>query len=122
MTFDTRRWVKPQDLNPSGTLFGGRILAWIDEEIGIYTSIQLETPRTAVRHMGAINFVRPVQLGAIIEIGLEVQQFGSTSITLSCLVRDRRTHKTIITIDTIVMVALDTKGKPTIHGKKMLNS
>ena len=72
--------------------------------------------------MGAIDFVRPVQLGAIIEIGLEVQQFGSTSITLSCLVRDRRTHKTIITIDTIVMVALDTKGKPTIHGKKMLNS
>ena len=37
MTFDTRRWVKPQDLNPSGTLFGGRMLAWIDEEIGIYT-------------------------------------------------------------------------------------
>ena len=122
MTFDTRHWVKPQDLNPNGTLFGGRILEWIDEEIGMYTSIQLETPRTAVKHMGAIDFVRPVQLGAIIEIGLEVQQFGSTSITLSCLVRDRRTHKTIITIDTIVMVALDTKGKPIIHGKKMLNS
>lgn len=122
MTFDTRHWVKPQDLNPNGTLFGGRILEWIDEEIGMYSSILLETPRTAVKHMCAIDFVRPVQLGAIIEIGLEVQQFGSTSITLSCLVRDRRTHKTIITIDTIVMVALDTKGKPTIHGKKMLNS
>ena len=54
MTFDTRRWVKPQDLNPSGTLFGGRILAWIDEEIGIYTSIQLETPRTAVGIWGRL--------------------------------------------------------------------
>ena len=118
MIFDTRHWVKPQDLNPNGTLFGGRILEWIDEEIGMYTSLQLETPRTAVKHMGAIDFVRPVKLGAIIEIGLEVQQFGSTSITLSCLVRDRRTHKTIITIDTIVMVALDTNGKPTNHGKK----
>ena len=36
MTFDTRHWVKPQDLNPNGTLFGGRILEWIDEEIGMY--------------------------------------------------------------------------------------
>jgi acyl-CoA hydrolase len=117
MTFDTRRWVKPQDLNPSGTLFGGRILAWIDEEIGIYTIIQLETPRTAVRHMGAINFVRPVQLGAIIEIGMEVQQFGNTSITLSCCVRNTHTHKTILTIDRIVMVALDAQGNPEIHGK-----
>ena len=77
MKFDTRRWVKPQDLNPSGTLFGGRILAWIDEEIGIYTSIELETPRTAVKHMGAIDFVRPVQLGAIIEIGLEVHSLAT---------------------------------------------
>jgi|TARA_B110000908_G_scaffold4217_1_gene5504 acyl-CoA hydrolase len=49
MTFDTRRWVKPQDLNPNGTLFGGRILEWIDEEIGIYVILQLETKRTAVK-------------------------------------------------------------------------
>jgi len=28
MRFHTRKWVKPEDLNPNGTLFGGRLLAW----------------------------------------------------------------------------------------------
>ena len=32
MNFHTRKWVKPEDLNPNGTLFGGSLLAWIDEE------------------------------------------------------------------------------------------
>jgi acyl-CoA hydrolase len=122
MTFNTRHWVKPQDLNPNGTLFGGRILEWIDEEIGMYTSILLATPRTAVKHMAAIDFVSPVELGAIIEIGLEVQQFGTTSVTLSCKVRNTITHKTITTIDKIVMVALDKQGNPTSHRKQSLNS
>lgn len=122
MTFDTRRWVKPQDLNPNGTLFGGRILEWIDEEIGIYAILQLETKRTAVKHMAAIDFVSPVNLGDIIEIGMEVQQFGTTSVTLKCKVRNTITHKTIIDIDSIVMVALDEQGKPKSHGKQKLNS
>jgi acyl-CoA hydrolase len=122
MTFDTRRWVKPQDLNPNGTLFGGRILEWIDEEIGIYAILQLETKRTAVKHMAAIDFVSPVNLGDIIEIGMEVQQFGTTSVILKFKVRNTITHKTIINIDSIVMVALDEQGKPKSHGKQKLNS
>ena len=32
MNFHTRKWVKPEDLNPNGTLFGGSLLRWIDEE------------------------------------------------------------------------------------------
>ena len=32
MNFNTRKWVKPEDLNANHTLFGGRLLSWIDEE------------------------------------------------------------------------------------------
>ena len=32
MNFHTRKWVKPEDLNPNNNLFGGRLLQWIDEE------------------------------------------------------------------------------------------
>ena len=45
MRFHTRKWVKPEDLNPNGTLFGGRLLAWIDEEAALYTVIQLENSK-----------------------------------------------------------------------------
>ena len=36
MKYHTRKWVKPEDLNPNHTLFGGRLLEWIDEEAEIF--------------------------------------------------------------------------------------
>ena len=42
MRFHTRKWVKPGDLNAHKTLFGGRLLAWIDEEAALYAIVQLE--------------------------------------------------------------------------------
>ncbi len=34
MKFRTRKLIKPEDLNARGTLFGGQMLKWIDEEAG----------------------------------------------------------------------------------------
>lgn len=56
MNFHTRKWIKPEDLNPNGTLFGGRLLEWIDEEAALYAIIQLENPRTVTKYMSEINF------------------------------------------------------------------
>ena len=117
MKFHTRKWVKPEDLNPNGTLFGGRLLQWIDEELGIYAIIQLEIPRTVTKFMSEIDFVSSAKQGDIIEIGIEVVKFGRSSITLNCLVRNKITHQTIIEIDKIVMVSLCEDGKPKSHGK-----
>jgi acyl-CoA hydrolase len=117
MKFHTRKWVKPEDLNPNGTLFGGRLLQWIDEELGIYAIIQLEIPRTVTKFMSEIDFVSSAKQGDIIEIGMEAIAFGNSSITLKCTVRNKLTHKTIIEIDKIVMVSLDENGSPLKHGK-----
>ncbi|MGG6232323.1 acyl-CoA thioesterase [Tenacibaculum sp. SDUM215027] len=117
MRFHTRKWVKPEDLNPNGTLFGGRLLQWIDEEVALYAIIQLEIPKTVTKFMSEINFVSSAKQGDIIEIGINVVKFGTTSITLSCEVRNKITRKTIIAIDKIIMVSLDEEGKPFAHGK-----
>mgnify|MGYP000361109746 FL=1 len=117
MRFHTRKWVKPEDLNPNGTLFGGRLLQWIDEELGIYAIIQLEIPRTVTKFMSEIDFISSAKQGDIIEIGMEAVAFGNSSITLKCIVRNKLTHKTIIEIDKIVMVSLDENGAPLKHGK-----
>lgn len=117
MKFHTRKWVKPQDLNPNGTLFGGRLLEWIDEEAALYAIIQLENPKTVTKFMSEIDFRSSAREGDIVEIGIEVVKFGRASLSLRCEVRNKMTRDTIITIEKIVLVALDEEGKPKPHGK-----
>ncbi len=117
MRFHTRKWIKPQDLNPNGTLFGGRLLEWIDEEAALYAIIQLENPKTVTKFISEIDFKSSAKPGDIVEIGLDVMKFGTASLTLRCEVRNIMTRETIIAIESIVMVSLDDSGKPKPHGK-----
>ncbi len=117
MKFHTRKWVKPEDLNPNKTLFGGRLLAWIDEEAALYSIIQLENSHVVTKFMSEINFMASAKEGDIVEIGLEAIKFGNSSLILRCEVRNKMTHETIITVDKITMVNLDSEGKPKAHGK-----
>ncbi len=117
MKFHTRKWVKPEDLNPNRTLFGGKLLAWIDEEAALYSIVQLENPHVVTKFMSEINFMASAKQGDIIEIGIEVVKFGTTSLVLNCEVRNKMTHETIITVDRITMVNLDENGNPKPHGK-----
>jgi acyl-CoA hydrolase len=117
MRFHTRKWVKPEDLNPNNTLFGGRLLQWIDEEAALYAMIQLENRKIVTKYISEIDFIDAPKQGDIIEIGIIVTAFGKTSITLRCEVRNKLTRKAILTIDKIVFVNLDDNGKPAAHGK-----
>jgi acyl-CoA thioesterase YciA len=120
MRFHTRKWVKPEDLNPNGTLFGGKLLAWIDEEAALYCIIQLENSKVVTKHMSEINFISSAKQGDIIEIGIVVVKFGNSSITIKCEARNMMTRETIITIDSITMVGLNENGKPKAHGKTQI--
>ena len=81
MNFHTRKWVKPEDLNPNSTLFGGRLLEWIDEEAALYTIVQLENRKIVTKFISEINFIQAPVQGDIIEMGIEVVNFGRTSLT-----------------------------------------
>ena len=120
MNYHTRKWIKPEDLNPNHTLFGGRLLQWIDEEAALYAIVQLETPRCVTKYISEINFISSAKQGDIIEIGIEAIDFGNTSITLTCDVRNMMTRQTIITIDKLIFVGVDEAGKPTKHGRSKI--
>lgn len=117
MNFYTRKWVKPEDLNPNGTLFGGTLLRWIDEEAVIYAIVQLGNPLVVTKFISEINFVSSARKGDIIELGIEAIGFGRTSITMRCVVRNKITRKTILSIDKLVFVNLNEDGHPLPHGK-----
>ena len=117
MNFHTRKWVKPEDLNPNGTLFGGSLLRWIDEEAAIYAICQLDSQRVVTKFMSEINFVSSARQGDIIELGMTATHFGRTSITLRCEVRNKITRKSILTVEKMVFVNLDENGEAAPHGR-----
>ena len=117
LNFHTRKWVKPEDLNPNHTLFGGRLLQWIDEEAVIYAIIQLENHHVVTKYISEINFITAPKQGDIIELGIVATHFGKTSLTMRCEVRNKLTREPILTIEKIVFVNLGPDGKPWPHGK-----
>jgi acyl-CoA hydrolase len=122
MKYRTRKLIKPEDLNSRGTLFGGQLLKWIDEEATIFAMCQLsrpgdnEVPNIVTKLISEINFKSSAYVGDIIEIGCDLLWFGNTSITLECEVRNKHTQEIIVKIDKIVFVLLDKRGRPTQHG------
>ncbi|TFG78434.1 MAG: acyl-CoA thioesterase [Flavobacteriales bacterium] len=120
MRFHTRKWVKPEDLNANETLFGGRVLAWVDEEAAMYRIIQLENKKVVTKYMSEINFMSNAKKGDVVEIGIDVVKFGKSSLTLKCEVRNKMTLETIVTVDQIIMVNLGDDGKPKPHGKSKI--
>ena len=120
MNFHTRKWVKPEDLNPNQSLFGGKLLQWIDEESALYAVIQLENKHVVTKYISEINFISAPKQGDIIEIGILATHFGTTSLTMRCEVRNKLTREMILTIEKIVFVNLDENGRPTPHGKTQI--
>lgn len=117
LRFHTRKWVKPEDLNPNNTLFGGSLLKWIDEEAVIYAIVQLDNPHVVTKLISEVNFITAPVQGDIIELGFTATGFGKTSITLTCQVRNKLTREPILSIEKLVFVNLGTDGKPAPHGK-----
>ena len=117
MKYHTRKWVKSEDLNANGTLFAGRVLAWLDEQAIIYGIIQLENKRVVTKYMSEINFMSTAVQGDIVEIGVEAKKFGKSSLTLNGEVRNKITHETIVTVDNVILVNLDENGNASPHGK-----
>ena len=83
MVYRTRKLVRPEHLNPRGTLFGRMVMKWIDEEAAIYATCQLGTPNIVTKVVSEINFLSPARNGDIVEIGCEATKLGTSSITLT---------------------------------------
>jgi acyl-CoA thioesterase YciA len=118
MIYRTRKMVAPKDLNAIGTLFGGRVLDWIDEEAYIYVSCQLDSMNVVTKTIGRIDFIHGAKHGDIVEIGMETIAMGRSSITVKATIRNMKTLKVITQVDDIVFVNIK-DGKPFSHGKQI---
>ena len=115
MKFFTRKMVAAKDLNSNGSLFGGRVLSWIDEEAFIFSACQLKDDSVVTRYISNIEFLSTARIGDIVEIGMEAIDMGRTSITLKCVVRKKGCDTILTQIDKIVFVLVDRQGRPKPH-------
>jgi len=111
-----QRLVMYDDLNAAGRLFGGRLMAWIDEATAMAAMRMMKTKNIVTKKFGEVVFEAPGMLGDLVEIWCRSERDGRTSLTLDCRILVRTISPESvqqICRSTVVYVALNEKGKPT---------
>lgn len=111
-----RRLVMSKDLNGANKLFGGTILAWIDEQAYIEVIAILKSNNVVTKFISEIEFIAGAKVGDVVEIKTRFIKAGKSSVTLKVEVYNLTTDKSIATVNEIVMVNVDENGQPTPHG------
>jgi acyl-CoA hydrolase len=87
---ETHRLVLPGDLNQYGSLFGGRLLAWIDEAAWIAASTEFPHCQFVTIAMDKVEFRHGVGEGTILRIRCGMLRKGRTSVTYRVEAADAR--------------------------------
>ena len=104
-----------KDLNGASKLFGGTILAWIDEQAYVEVISLLKTKNVVTKFISEVEFVSGASVGDIVEIVTEFIKAGKSSITLKISVFNLSTEKIIAVVNEIVMVNVDNNNQPISH-------
>jgi acyl-CoA hydrolase len=108
---ETHRLVLPGDLNHYGFLFGGRLLAWIDEASWIAASLEYPQCQFVTVAMDTIEFYHSVREGAILTIRCERTRQGTTSVTYAVNVWDFKARPAPIFSTAVTFVRVDADGR-----------
>ena len=107
----THRLVLPGDLNHYGFLFGGRLLAWIDEASWIAASLEYRHCQFVTVAMDTVEFHHSVRDGTILTINCDCTREGTSSVTYAVTVWDRQTRPDPIFSTAVTFVRVDTAGR-----------
>ncbi|MBX7056755.1 MAG: acyl-CoA thioesterase [Leptospirales bacterium] len=78
----TRHLVMERHLNAFGNLFGGVMLAWLDEGSALYVMDRIGYQDFVTVHMDNVNFRSPARRGDAVALYSRVQKVGRSSITV----------------------------------------
>ena len=77
----TRHLIMERDLNPEGHLFGGAMLAWLDEATAVYVTEKIGYANFVTVGLTDVHFKAPGHRGDIITIYSRIVETGSSSVT-----------------------------------------
>lgn len=111
-----------RDIGVHGNVFGGILMAWIDEAAGAYASEYCKTPNLVTLRVGEMLFKKPLRAGNHLRIYGEVTKVGRTSITLNIEARKYNLYsseETVVCTTSVTFVRIDEDGVPTAIGESV---
>ena len=114
-TFEHYMMVRQEHLNQYGNLFGGRVLAVIDELAFIACSLTWPGRNFVTRAVRHAEFSSPAALGDILEFRFAIERKGVTSVTVNVrmIVRRGGSEGAESFNGAVVMVCVGADGRPT---------
>lgn len=111
-----RTLAMPRDVNTNGDIFGGWVLSQMDMAAGIVAADRAQG-RVATVAIDAMQFIRPVKVGDVLCIYVQIVRVGRTSMGLQIeawVRRNRQDQREKVTEGLFTFVAIDEAGKPRI--------
>ena len=108
---ESHRLVLPGDLNHYGYLFGGRLLAWVDESCWIAASLDYPHCQFVTVAMDTVEFHHSVRDGTILRISCDREKEGTTSVNYAVMVIDEKAGPAIIFSTRVTFVSVDDEGR-----------
>jgi acyl-CoA thioesterase YciA len=118
----TKKIVMTKDIGIHGNLFGGILMAWLDEAAAAYATEYCFTPNMVTLRVGELVFKKPVKAGQHLRIYGSVIKLGTTSIDLHLEARKYNLYsseETLVCTTSITFVRIDDDGTPTAIGESV---
>jgi len=113
-----RTLAMPRDVNTNGDIFGGWVLSQMDMAAGIVASARAQG-RVATVAIDAMQFIRPVKVGDVLCIYVDIIRIGRSSMGLQIeawVLRNRQSANKAgrekVTEGLFTFVAIDETGQP----------
>lgn len=114
MELITHKICMTRDIGVHGNLFGGMMLAWVDEAAAALATKVCHTPNMVTVKIEEVVFKKAVKVGMQIHIYGEVTHVGNTSISMKMEARKYNVYsaeETVVCTTNITFVRIDENGE-----------
>ena len=114
MELISTHFIKSANVGYHGNLFGGTMLAWLDEAGAAFAAQACDSPRMVTKKITEVVFNKPVRPGQIIKIYGEVAAVGNTSIVIKLEARRHSVYngsQRIVLTTEMTFVRIDGDGE-----------
>jgi acyl-CoA thioesterase YciA len=104
-----------KDLGVHGNLFGGNMLAWLDEAAATWACSVCRNPNMVTVKIDEMIFERPVKIGNQVNIYGRIEKIGKSSLTLYIEARTKNFYtgdEKLVCSTIFIFVRIDESGSP----------